>query len=323
MVKHISVLFCVVWVQFMLASSALATPSPETLQQSNAQVLRVQVKHKNGKQGLGSAVIIGQNQVVTSCHVISDALDVEVIMNGVAHVANQVKPDWHHDLCILTVANLIAPIAKIGASNNLKYEAAVFTVGYPDKTTEPVNTFGVVTGIFPLDDSVVIRATSAFRLGASGGGVFDDSGNLIGIITLKSRGTQAFYYYMPVEWVQALMQKAAQTLGTNTKKPFWAAALKQRPYFMQVVQPYVSHDWQSLQKLSLEWVKVEPKTAESWFYLAISEYETQAYDKAEEHFNKVLVLNRNHRQAIEYLQLIAEDNIGEKDEINQLAKVDY
>lgn len=323
MVKHISVLFCVVLVQFMLVSAALAMPSPEMLQQSNAQVLRVQVKHNNGKQGLGSAVVIGQKQVVTSCHVISDARDVEVIMNGVAHVASQVKPDWRHDLCILTVANLNAPIAKIAVSNNLKYDAAVFTVGYPDKTTEPVNTFGVVTGIFPLDDSAVIRATSTFRLGASGGGVFDESGNLIGIITLKSRGTQAYYYYMPVEWVQALMIKPAQALGINTEKPFWTTDHKQRPYFLQVVQPYVSQDWQSLQKLSLEWVKIEPNTAESWFYLAISEYETKAYDKAEEHFNKVLTLNQDHPKAIEYLQLIGEKNIGGNHVINQLDKVDY
>lgn len=317
--KHISALLCTVLVHFIFTGIASASPSPEMVNALNAQVLRVQVKHNNGTHGLGSAVVIAKDQVVTNCHVVTDAHDVEVIVNGVAHVATEVKPDWHHDLCILTVSDLVAPVARIGVSKSLKYETPVFTIGYPDKTTEPVNTFGVVKGMFPMDDSVVIRATSPFKLGASGGGVFDDAGTLVGIITLKSRGNQAHYYYMPVEWVQALMSKPAQALGAKSEKPFWAVSDHQRPYFMQVVQPYISHDWKSLLTVSREWVNAEPDTAESWFYLAMAEYETKAYDKAEEHFNKVLALNEDHRQAVEYLNKINERTAGAKATLNQLA----
>lgn len=320
--KSVSVLLFTLWVHCFFSGVALASPSSEMVDALNAQVLRVQVKHNNGSQGLGSAVVIAKNQVVTNCHVVTDAHDVSVMVNGVPHVATGVKADWHHDLCILTVANLDAPIAKMGASKNLQYETPVFTIGYPDKTTEPVNTFGVVKGIFPMDDSVVIRATSPFRLGASGGGVFDDTGTLVGIITLKSRGNQAHYYYMPVEWVQALMDKPAQVLGAKTEKPFWAAMDKERPYFMQVVQPCVSQDWKSLLTVSLEWVSHEPNTAESWFYLAMAEYETKAYEKATEHFNKALSLNERHRQAAEYLSKINEKTASARVAINQLALLD-
>ncbi|MDP3088632.1 MAG: trypsin-like peptidase domain-containing protein [Methylotenera sp.] len=302
-----------------LANIAWAMPADEMVRELNAQVLRVQVKHNNGSHGLGSAVVIAKDQVVTNCHVVTDAHDVEIIVNGVAHLATAVKPDWHHDLCILTVENLDAPIAKIGASKNLKYETAVFTVGYPDKTTAPVNTFGVVKGMFPMDGSVVIRATSTFRLGASGGGVFDETGYLVGIITLKSQGNQAQYFYMPVEWVQALMNKPAQLLGVESEKPFWAASEKQRPFFMQVVYPYVSKDWKSLLAVSQAWVSNEPNAAESWFYLAAAEYETKAYDKAEDHFKKVLSLNSEHRQAIEYLNKIAEKTARANIALYQLA----
>jgi len=317
--KHLSALLCTVLVHFFFTGIASALPSSEMVSKLNAQVLRVQVKHNNGSNGLGSAVVIAKGQVVTNCHVVTDAHDVEVIVNGVAHVATEVKPDWHHDLCILTVSDLEAPVAKIGASKNLKYETPVFTIGYPDKTTEPVNTFGVVKGMFPMDDSVVIRATSPFRLGASGGGVFDDTGTLVGIITLKSRGDQAHYYYMPVEWVQALMAKPAQALGAKSEKPFWALSDQQRPYFMKVVQPYLSHDWKSLLTVSSAWVNAEPDTAESWFYLAMAEYETKAYDKAEAHFNKVLALNESHRQAVEYLNKINERTAGINASLNKLA----
>lgn len=304
--RDISTLICTIGVQLLFAGLATAAPSPELVRDLNAQVLRVQVKHNNGSHGLGSAVVIAKDQVVTNCHVVMDARDVAVMVNGVAHVATAIKPDWYHDLCILKVADLDAPVAKLGVSKQLKYETSVFTVGYPDTATEPVNTFGVVKGMFPMDGSVVIRATSAFRLGASGGGVFDETGTLVGIITLKSRGSQAHYYYMPVEWVQALMQAPAEALGVKSEKPFWAASEEERPYFMKVVQPYVAKDWKSLLAVSRAWVSTEPDAAESWFYLAAAEYETKDYDQAQKHLERVLSLNSEHSLAKEYLSKITQ-----------------
>ncbi len=289
-----------------VASSAWAMPADETVSELSNSVLRVKVKLPNGNVGLGSAVVIAKNEVITNCHVVTDATNIAVIVNGEPHKATAIKADWHHDLCMLTIENLDVPAVKFGASKNLQYDESFFTVGYPDETKEPVNTFGVVKGLFPMDDSVIIRATSSFRLGASGGGAFDDAGNLVGIITLKSKGNTAYYYYMPVEWVQALMSKSAQTLGVKSEKPFWAMDAKQRPYFMQVVQPYVTQEWKTLLKVATQWVKTEPYTAESWFYLAAAEFATKDYDHAEEHFKKVLALNPQHSQAVDYLGKLAE-----------------
>ncbi len=282
-----------------------ASPTEALLQTLNAQVLRVHVTHQNGSHGLGSAVVIGQDQAVTNCHVVTDASDVTLMMNGQPLKATAVKPDWYHDLCILTVADLNAPIAKLGASKTLAYETSVFTVGYPDKTSLPVNTFGTVKGLFPMDDSVIIRASSAFKPGASGGGVFDESGSLVGIITLKSRGRHEHYYYLPVEWIQALMEKPAQALVGVAEKPFWALSASKRPYFMQVVQPYVTQDWKSLLQVSSVWVETEPKNAESWFYLAMAEFETQDYAHALMHCKKALQLRRDHGLVQDYLHKVS------------------
>lgn len=304
MKKQFSALICSLC--FISASlGALATPSEAMLKTLNAQVLRVQVTHQNGSHGLGSAVVIAQDQVVTNCHVVTDAADVGVMVNGELHKATAIKPDWYHDLCILTVAGLNIPTVKFGASKSLTYETSVFTVGYPDTTSQPVNTFGAVKGLFPMDDSVIIRASSAFKPGASGGGVFDESGSLVGIITLKSRGNQEHYYYMPVEWVQALMQKPAQALGMAAEKPFWGMSAQQRPYFMQVVQPFVAQDWKTLLQVSNAWVKTEPQTAESWFYLAMAEYETKDFEHALEHCKKALALRQDHGLVQDYLNKIS------------------
>ena len=305
-----------------MANTASAMPATETVNSLSASVLRVKVKLPNGDIGFGSAVAVTKNEVITNCHVVTDATNVNVIINGEPHIATAIKADWHHDLCMLTVENLNVPAVKLGASKNLHYEDSIFTIGYPGETKEPVNTFGVVKGLFPMDDSVIIRATSSFKLGASGGGAFDDDGNLVGIITLKSRGDTAYYYYMPVEWVQALMTKPAQALGVKSEKPFWAMDAKQRPYFMQVVQPYLSQEWKGLLKVATQWVQTEPNTAESWFYLAAAEYATKDYDLAEQHFKKVLAIDHQHSQAIDYLAKLTDKTAKANLAFNSVALLD-
>ena len=304
MIKYYLVKFNTLLLLLCTANIAWAIPADELVSELSKSVLRVKVKLPNGSTGLGSAVVIAKNEVITNCHVVNDASNVAVIINGEAHAATAIKADWHHDLCMLTVENLDVPAVKFGASKDLQYDDSFFTVGFPDETKVPVNTFGKVQGIFPMDDSVIIRASSSFRLGASGGGAFDDAGNLVGIITLKSRGDSAYYFYMPVEWVQALTNKPAQSLGVKSEKPFWAMGAK-RPYFMQVVQPYLTQEWQTLLKVATQWAQTEPNTAESWFYLAAAEYATKDYKQAEEHFKMVLALNSQHSQAIDYLTKIA------------------
>jgi len=317
--KKTLVLLCSTLLSICLFSDALAMPQESLLHELNAQVLRVEVKHNNGSNGLGSGVVIAKDQVITNCHVVMDAKNIKVLAHGEALGVSAIKPDWYHDLCILTVENLEAPIAKMGASKHLNYDTPILTVGYPDKTSQPINTFGKVKGLFPMDDSFIIRATSTFKLGASGGGLFDEVGHLVGIITLKSRGGEIQYFFMPVEWVKALMDKPAQELGTHNEKPFWAMASEKRPFFMRVVQPYVSHDWDVLMDISDAWVKQEPNTGESWFYLAIAEFETKHYDQAEAHFKKALTLHHQDEETIAYLNKIAEKTSSMNVKPNQMA----
>ena len=322
MTKHYLVSFYIILSMLCVAKIAVANPANKTVSDLSASVLRVKVQLANGSLGLGSAVVIAKNEVITNCHVVNDATNIAIIVNGEPHKATAIKADWHHDLCMLTVENLEVPFVKMGASKALQYETSIFTISYPNETKAPVSTFGAVKGLFPMDDSVIIRASSSFRLGASGGGAFDDVGNLVGIITLKSKGNAAQYFFMPVEWVQALISKPAQTLGVKNEKPFWAMPASQRPYFMQVVQPYGSQEWSTLLKVALEWVQNEPNTAESWFYLAAAEYATKDYSNAEEHLKKVLALNNKHIQSIEYLVRISLIKASVDDALSQLAQLD-
>ena len=113
---------------------------------------------------------------------------------------------------------------------------------------------------------------------------------------------------MPVEWVQALLNQPEQAISSKSELPFWAEAQEKWPYFMRVVQPYITEDWISLLTIATQWTQQEPTSTDAWFYLAAAEYATKNISSAEAHLRKVVAMNNAHSQAIYYLALIAEEN---------------
>lgn len=290
------------------ATSVKALPTDMLLHEATQHVVKIHVELTNGNDGSGSGVVIAKDRVVTNCHVVANAASISVTAKGKSYPVSGIVPDWNHDICLVKVDDMEAPIVTIGSSKNLQYEQPVFAIGYPNSSTVPSSTSGYVKGLFQMDDSVIIRATSTFRLGASGGGVFDDAGHLVGIITLKSPGRNAYYYNMPVEWVQALMDKPVVAINSKASPAFWAGPADKWPFFMQVVHPYLNKNWASLLSVATRWTIEEPSNNEAWFYLAAAEYAIHDTVSAETHLRQVTAANAQHSQAIYYLALIAEES---------------
>lgn len=304
-----------------LVFSIRAEPAPELIQDLNSRVLRIQVGLKNGSYGLGSGVVVAENQIATNCHVVANATSINAVASGVSYRAIGVKPDWKHDVCMLQMEDLPLKPVSLKSSRALRYEEPVFTIGYPSFVPVPVNSFGVVKGLFDMDDSVIVRATPSFKMGASGGGLFDENGALVGLITLKSPGRNAYYYYMSVDWVQALIEKPVGPVIVKSELPFWAKPAADWPYFMKVVYPYLNHDWEGLKTVATEWVKTEPSNQEAIFYLAAAKCETHEFAAAEQLLHQVIANNRQHSQAFYYLGLIEANNGNRKQAEKDLAVV--
>ena len=307
---------------FILANTVFAADTDEIVQKISAHVVKVQVGLANGGYGLGSGVVVAKDQVVTNCHVVADAVSVSINTNGENYSASTLKPDWYHDLCILTVAGLNAPVTTFDSSENLKYEQAVYTVGFANFSPRPNATFGLIKGLYPFDDSVVIRASNAFRMGDSGGGLFDEMGNLVGIVTVKSPGRDAFYYNMPVKWVQRLLNKPEQPIVSKSDLPFWAKSSDKWPFFMKIVQPLKTEDWNALKIITTAWAEQEPQTTEAIFYCAVAEYGLKNTAYAEHYLNQVVATNGNHSSALYYLGLIAEQNGKRIEALNMIVALD-
>ena len=146
-------------------------------------------------------------------------------------------------------------------------------------------------------------------MGASGGGLFDDEGRLIGLTTFKSPGRHAYYYSIPVEWIKNLMRQGKDIqLTSQTELPFWDAPFEKRPYFMQAYDAARESQWERLKEIAALWLKSESQSNEALFTDAIARFELKDYELAKKELSDVVKKNPRHAQAQFYLLKLAKLN---------------
>ncbi|WP_047540142.1 S1 family peptidase [Methylotenera versatilis] len=290
---------------------SIAEPSSELTYKLKASVIKVHVATKTGGHGVGTGVVVGKDLVATNCHVLANAIGATITKFGDSYTPVSLKADWKHDLCILRFQYAELTPVELGDSEHLKYEQAMFSIGFPGGTPKPLVTFGKIKALYPLDDSSVVRSDASFVMGSSGSPVFDNDGKLIAISTFKSPGRSAYYYSVPVKWVKALLAAPESSETTSMKTsdaPFWDALDENRPYFMRVVLPYQNGYWAELKTVAAAWLAKEPSNAEALYYLATAEDNLGNANKANQYYEQVLKLHPNHPATLIALGLMANRN---------------
>ena len=145
-------------------------------------------RERRGK-GLGSGFIISQDgQIVTNHHVVAGADQVTVkLADGRKFDAEIVGSDPMTDLALLKVeADAALPVVEFGDSDALRVGDEVVAVGNPFGLGGTV-TSGIVSALSrdirsgPFDD--FIQTDAAINRGNSGGPLFNDDGDVIGVNT--------------------------------------------------------------------------------------------------------------------------------------------
>ncbi len=289
----------------LYAPSLLARPSfADTLALSHSVVM-ITTELPNGQNGRGSGVVVSKEYVATNCHVIANAKGANVAKFRDAYKPIAIKANWKRDLCLLKFDDLPFEPVKLRDSASLQYEEPVFSLGFPIGQNVPQPSYGAVKATYPYQDSFIIRSDAAFGLGSSGGALFDEQMNLIGITTFKSPGNKGYFYHLPIEWIKELMKTPeTHSLATNDI-PFWALPIEQRPAFMKVVIPYQNQDWQALKIIAQHWTDQEPKSTDAWYYLGVAEEGAGNIVEAKKYLNKAISLNSRELDAMLALSRIA------------------
>jgi len=294
----------------LIASQVQAIPTFEKLLELNNSIVVVNVDLPDGSSGSGSGVVVSKEYVATDCHVIANTLGANISKFDDAYKPIAFKADWKHDLCLLKFEELPFKPVPIRESKTLQYEEDVFSISYPSGNNVPQPSYGSVKAMHNFDNGVIIRSDAAFALGSSGGGLFDEKYNLIGITTFKSPGPQGYFYSLPVEWIKKLMKEPDTKSLKTLDIPFWAMPFEQKPYFMKVVIPYQNKEWDTLKSISDLWIKEEPNSSDAWYFLGLADQGKKDLKAAKEAFLKAEKINPRHVDAMMGLAEIAE---SEKD----------
>ena len=171
-----------------------------------ASVVRVVARIPNtNSTSFGSGVVLPGGRVVTNCHVIPGAGKVVVLEGAIGTEVERGPRDFAADLCVLHPVALTVPAAQTAVTGTLQVGDEVVAIGFGGGGGRSISS-GRVTALYPYRGGQVIQTTAAFRQGASGGGLFDRHGNLVGITTFFRRsGAESAFFAIPVEWIDALM----------------------------------------------------------------------------------------------------------------------
>ena len=310
---------------FIFPFATQAEISNELIYNLKATIVKVRSVNQSGGKNLGTGVVVAENQVATNCHVIADAVGIDIHAMGDGYQPVGLQADWKHDICILNFQYLPLKPVKLGDSEKLRYEDAVFSIGFPGGAPKPLTTFGSIKALYSIDDSQIIRISTSFQLGASGSPVFNEVGEVIALSTFKSPGRRnAFYYTVPIKWVKEAIQLPVGDLNQIHQHAFWEAEVDKQPYWMQIVIPFQNEDWDSVNQVVTKWLSDNPNDQEARFYKGVLLKNSGHASEAKNILKNILVENPYHASALKELADIAgsENNLAEAEYYkNQIAKL--
>jgi hypothetical protein len=176
----------------ILAGPAFALPPDQVFVKASPSV--VMVFAMEGNEGVqGSGVVVAKEKIVTNCHVAlikggkTARRRLVVRHQEQALAANLLAKDVDFDTCLLGVPTLQAVPIKIANMRSLKIGQHVFAIGAPSGLDLTL-TDGLISSLRAVERTQVIQTSAPISPGSSGGGLFDENGDLVGITSFGIGG---------------------------------------------------------------------------------------------------------------------------------------
>ena len=303
---------------------ALALDQAKILK-SLQSVVMIRGYNANGGLAYGSGVVVAENKVITNCHIFRSTKEPWVSRGEDSYEITSVQADRWHDLCLVSTYNLPFKPAPIGRGNNIKRGQEVLAIGHSNGVPAPLTSAGLVKSTYEFEGGKVIRSSAKFLMGASGSGIFDLEGNLLGINTFKTPGRPAYFYSLPIEWLANLEKLPVETKFPITGKAFWEEEDNNKPFFMQVAIPELGKDWPKLAQVAQSWIMIDPKNTEAWYGLGVANENLRQLDEAKKAYKQSIAVDASNTDALFRLGAIAQSQ-GDKEGLDNaniaIAKVD-
>ena len=181
--------------------------------------------------GSGSGVILTSDGYIVTCnHVVAGAGSsgsIKVyLQDGTAYDATLVGSDDMTDLAVIKINATNLPTAAVGISGDSVVGDTVYAIGNPLGVLASSVTDGIVSGLDRLVtingvDMTCMQTDAAVNPGNSGGGLFNSSGELIGIVNAKATGddVEGIGFAIPVDSALPIIRDLMD-LGYVSGRPY-------------------------------------------------------------------------------------------------------
>lgn len=192
-------------------TNAFALEPEEIFKRAAPAVWTVKADVGNNQVGIGSAVAISPNLLVTACHVVTKAITVKLTQQQreakVIRITRDPVPE--HDLCVLhTEPGVVLTPVAIAPINTIQVGAKAYAIGSPHGL-ELTLSEGLVSSLRANATSNLptIQTSASISAGSSGGGLFDAEARLMGVTINISPGGENLGFAYPAQLVMELPQR--------------------------------------------------------------------------------------------------------------------
>lgn len=277
-------------------------------------------------KGQGSGFFINsQGLLATNAHVVDQAANlVAKLPSGAFYTMKEIKGiSRGNDLALVQFDAKETPcITSLGNSDNLRAGEKVYAIGTPNGQEASVSEGNISNPHRQFGDQELIQFTAPISPGSSGGGLFDDKGDVVGITSSSlniAAGPQAgqaqnLNYAIPVNVLKTMIADTSNqatgnpkyyyfqgTLATDQKD--WGKAIDMFSKAIELDSSYadaymgLAGAYFSVNEYDLE-VKnylmatlADPSNSDAYYYLATAYEDVAQYDKAFDAFKTALTLD--------------------------------
>ncbi|HEX4504461.1 MAG TPA: S1C family serine protease [Alphaproteobacteria bacterium] len=147
----------------------------------------------------GSAVAITQTQALTNCHIVKGRSKLILIQKKQKDTATVIASDPRTDRCIIQADHMqLRPIVGVRPYRDLAVGEKVYTIGNPSGLTSTLSE-GIISGLRTQRGVRYVQTSAPISPGSSGGGLFDERGNLLGITSFKIEDAENLNFAIAAE----------------------------------------------------------------------------------------------------------------------------
>ncbi len=157
----------------------------------------------------GSAVAITPTLALTNCHIVKGRKTLVLAQNKQMDLGVVVASDPRTDRCVIEAQKMkLHPIPGVRRYADIKVGEKVYTIGNPSGLESTLGE-GLVSGLRNREGVRYVQTSAPISPGSSGGGLFDERGNLLGITSFKIEDAENLNFAIAAEdyWGKAAAKK--------------------------------------------------------------------------------------------------------------------